>query len=85
MSVDEKVRKRFKVSVEDLKLGGKNLQRYRLKRGGATNTFAPAELGESDQPRPGKHVRTAKLYIDRALQDRAELVSNDKLVDTERA
>ena len=74
--------------MQALGLAGKNFQLYSLRTGGATDLFRSCgSFDEVTDRGRWKNVRTARLYIDGALQDLAEFepVSNDKLVDAERA
>ena len=81
------MRKKFKDLISELGLTCKNLQFYSLRREGATKVFR--QSGSFDEVTDRGHwrnVRTARLYVDSALQDLAQLepAANAKLAAAEK-
>jgi hypothetical protein len=68
------LRRKFKTCVEDIGLQDQNLQLYSLRRGGATEVFrSSGSFHEVADRGRWKNLRTARIYVDSALQDIAQL------------
>ena len=81
------LRRKFKTCVEDIGLQNHNLQLYSLRRGGATELFrSSGSLHEVAERGRWRNLRTARIYVDAALQDVAQLdgIEHDKLERAER-
>ena len=81
------LRRKFKICVEDVGLQDRNLQLYSLRRGGATEVFrSSGSFHEVANRGRWKNLRTARIYVDSALQDIAQLegVQPEKLQQAER-